>query len=249
MGQGAAEIPGTKLENDDPAIIGGFTLLKRIGAGRQAVTYLGRDPHDSVAAVKVLRPEQCADERAVEAFEKEASILGLVPNTFSPRLYDEGSDGACRYLIMEYMDGRSLAQIITDHGPYTGDDLRNFAIEITRIVATLHEKGIHHGDIKPRHLILGPAGRVFLIDFGVADIDDIQLWRRDMFCLAAVIHYAAGGRFPYEGTPLELATRAMTARVKTANLPPKWRDPLRACLDPKNRNCPNAVDVLAAVSR
>lgn len=237
------------LESGDPEEVGGFALRGRIGSGRQAIVYLGMNAYGAAAAIKVPHPDRLTDRHALDSFEREAGLLGLAPDTLSPRLYDHGWDGERRYLASEFLDSPSLEQVIEADGPFRGDDLRRFAVGVSGLLAALHELGIHHGDLKPRHVMVGPGPRMFLIDFGVADIDDARLRRRDLFCLAAVILYAATGRFPYEGTPLELLTRAVDGRPGTDSLPSTWREPIRACLDLNRRSCPNAMDVLLAVSR
>jgi serine/threonine protein kinase len=239
----------TALQEGDPVKAGVFRLVGRVGAGRQAVVYLGVSPDGQVAAIKILRPELRTDGGALDAFDREVSVLRLAPDAISPRLYGQGWDGGHRFLASEYLNGLSLEEVVGDGGPLAGTELRRFAAGISRIVAELHERRIQHGDIKPRHVIIGPCGRLFLIDFGIAGTGDERLRRRDLFSLAAVILYAAGGRFPYEGTPLEIATRTMAGRADVGMLPSPWRDCLSRCLDPNRRRCPGAADVLKAVSR
>ncbi|MGX1543778.1 serine/threonine protein kinase [Streptomyces adustus] len=244
-----APVGPAPLQAADPVSIGGFELLGRIGAGRQAVVYLGRNTHGESAAVKVLRAERRDDRRSLEAFEREVEALGLAPDSISPRLYGAGWDGRHRYTTSEYLTGPSLEELIRTGGPLGGAELQQFAVGISRLVAELHRLRIHHGDLKPRHVITGPGGRLFLIDFGVAAIGDGALRRRDLFGLASLILYAACGRFPYEGTPLEISTRTMGGRPEIGMLPRSWRNTLRSCLEPNRRFCPSAAGVLRTVGR
>ncbi|MFI6520591.1 serine/threonine protein kinase [Spirillospora sp. NPDC050679] len=229
--------------------LGGFVLGERIGAGRQAVVRLGTDAAGNTAAVKLLRKERLTDSAALEAFEHEAEALRAAPDSFTPRLYSSGWEGPHRYIACEYLPGPSLDQWIEREGPLPPPDLEEFAVRFCGMVATLHEKLIHHGDIKPRHVISGPARRRFLIDFGIARIGDDRLRRRDLFNTAAVLLYAAGGRFPYEGTPMEIASRTLAGRPDLEVLPARWRAVVGRCLDPHDRRRLTAADLVRAVGR
>ncbi|MFW3464516.1 protein kinase domain-containing protein [Streptomyces microflavus] len=231
----------------EPVSLGGFVLGERIGEGRQAVVRLGTDAVGNVAAIKLMRQERLTDGPALEAFEREAEALRTAPDSFTPRLYSSGWEGPCRYLACEYLPGPSLRQRVARGGPLPPPELADFAAQFTGMVAALHEKLIHHGDIKPRHVISGPARRLFLIDFGIARIGDDQLRRRDLFNTAAVILYAAGGRFPYEGTPMEIASRTLAGTPDLAVLPLRWRKVIGRCLDPHDRRRLTAADLVRAV--
>ncbi|GAA4102200.1 serine/threonine protein kinase [Nonomuraea soli] len=233
----------------EPDSLGGFVLGERIGAGRQAVVRLGTDATGNAAAVKLLRKERLADTTALEAFMNEEKALRAAPDSFTPRVYSAGWDGSRRYLACEYLPGPSLEQWIRSGGPLPPLELKEFALRFCRMVEALHERLIHHGDIKPRHVISGPARRLFLIDFGIARIGDDRLRRRDLFNAAAVLHYAAGGRFPYEGTPMEIASRTLAAEPDLRILPAPWRNIVGRCLNPNDRRRLTAADLVRAVSR
>lgn len=237
------------LTAEDPTSVGGFELTERIGEGRQATVYRGVDANGMSSAIKVLHRERTNDGAALEAFDREVKALRAAPDAYTPRVYAEGWQDGNRFIAFEYLPGPSLEQLVAKTGPLPLPDLKGFAVGFCTIVSALHDKLIHHGDIKPRHVIAGPADRLFLIDFGIARIRDPRLRRRDLFNTAAVILYAAGGRFPYEGTPMEIASRALAGKPDLRALPEEWRDVMGRCLDPNRRRCPDVADLIRLVNR
>jgi serine/threonine protein kinase len=237
----------TALQDGDPPAVAGFSLAGRIGEGVQAIVYLGVNEDGEAAAVKVLRSGRLTS-MGLQAFANEVRAIQVAPDSISPRYYCSGRVGESRYMASEYLRGASLEQLIRRNGPLAGPALSQFAVALCAVVVSLHGRGIEHGDIKARHVITGPGGRVFLIDFGIAAFGDARLRRRDLFNLAAVILYAGGGNLPYQGTPLEISTRTMAGKADVSVLPAFWRDTMRRCLDPNQRRCPSAADVLRVVS-
>jgi eukaryotic-like serine/threonine-protein kinase len=88
------------------------------------VVYLGVSAEGQVAAIKILRPELRTGGRALDAFDREVSLLRLAPDAISPRLYRQGWDGGYRFLASEYLNGLSLEEVVGDRGGLAGDRSR-----------------------------------------------------------------------------------------------------------------------------
>lgn len=241
-----------ELSAEDPDSLGGFELVRVIGEGRQGKVYLGVDGRSMPAAIKVLHHARLQEDKdkALRAFDREVEVLSVAPDAFTPRMYKEGWDGETRFLASEFLNGLSLEDRVLDQGPLPPPELRRFAAALCDAVVALHDRAIHHGDIKPRHVIIGPADRLFLIDFGIAQIGSNRLRRRDLFNTAAVILYAAGGRYPYKGSStLDKLSRVFDGRPDLQPVPEEWRGSLRECLNPDPRRRPDAAVLAKAVSR
>src|SRR5215471_19055317 len=155
--------------------IGRYRVEKLLGSGAMGEVYRAHDPViDRRVAIKVLRPELVAgsgSDQLLERFRREARAAGrrFHPNIVA--IWDFGDDDGMPFLVMEYVEGRSLDQIIKSSGPLAPE--RGVAI-ITQVLSALgfaHKNGIIHRDIKPSNIMVLPNGDVKVADFGIARID------------------------------------------------------------------------------
>ncbi len=122
-----------------------------------------------IVAVKVLRPEFVDDEEFLAKFKREAEAVANISHPNIVNVYDVGCDGKVNYIVMEYVDGQNLKEIIKSEGTldeYTALDITK---QIARALSAAHKKGVIHRDIKPHNILISSEGRnVKVADFGIA---------------------------------------------------------------------------------
>ena len=165
---------------DVPQRIGRYTIDRLIGAGAMGNVFLGRDPElDRAVAVKTVRIRDLAAEARqlyLDRFKNEARAAARLHHPNIVAVYDVGEDpDVGPYLVLEYVAGSSLKQLLTSRGPLTPEASVTLADQIGRAIDTAHAAGIIHRDIKPDNLLITPEGRAKLADFGVARVPDAAL--------------------------------------------------------------------------
>jgi serine/threonine-protein kinase len=123
-------------------------------------------------AIKVLRGGALADEVARSRMASEARLASSIhhPGVAQVFDYDAASDshGGMSFIVMEYIDGQSLAQLLREHGPMSVDEVMSVIQQVAEALAAAHAVGVVHRDLKPANIMLTPAGRTVLVDFGIA---------------------------------------------------------------------------------
>ncbi|HXC33267.1 MAG TPA: protein kinase [Verrucomicrobiae bacterium] len=149
--------------------LGAYEVISPIGAGGMGEVYKARDTRlDRTVAIKVL-PDHFADRGALrERFEREAKTIASLNHPHICTLYDVGREGSTDYLVMEYIEGETLAQRLAK-GPLPIQQTLLFAIEIADALDKAHRKGITHRDLKPGNIMLTKSGTK-LLDFGLAKL-------------------------------------------------------------------------------
>ncbi|TYK44882.1 glycine betaine ABC transporter substrate-binding protein [Actinomadura decatromicini] len=149
------------LRPDDPAAIGGYELLGRLGQGGQGVVYLARWPGASGGPVALKTPH------GGRADLSEITLVRQVARFCTARVLDAGTDGDRPYIVSEYVDGPSLKAAVEDGGPLSGVELERLAVGTMVALAATHAADVVHRDFTPGNVLLAPDGpRV--VDFGVA---------------------------------------------------------------------------------
>ncbi len=146
-----------------------YQLENRIGRGGMADVFLARDLLlDRPVAIKVLFPEFAVDPNFVERFRREAqSAAGLNhPNIVS--VYDWGQYSNTYFMAMEYVEGRTLADILRANGSVNSQQAAEIASEVAAAIGFAHRNGVVHRDIKPANILVGSNGQVKVADFGIA---------------------------------------------------------------------------------
>ena len=146
-----------------------YRLTELLGEGGMATIYLGRDLKlDRDVAVKLLRPEYGRDEAFVARFRQEAYAAASLSHPNVVQVFDYGTDDAGPYIIMEYVDGQDLGEILRDRGFVPSAAAARIAMQVADGLAAAHAMGIVHRDVKPSNILVSVAGQVKVADFGIA---------------------------------------------------------------------------------
>jgi len=149
--------------------LGPYEILSAIGAGGMGEVYRARDTRlDRIVAIKVL-PTHLADRSELrERFEREARTIASLNHPHICTLFDIGQEDGIDYLVMEYLEGETLAQRL-QKGPLPLEQVPQYAIEISDALDKAHRKGVTHRDLKPGNIMLTKSGTK-LLDFGLAKL-------------------------------------------------------------------------------
>ena len=152
-----------------------YEVLRKIGVGGQGTAYLCRDLHDKDELHVVLKEtiipvfaNNATTLRELEKFEHEAKILQELKNPGVVNLMQYFIEDHRAYLVLEHVDGQSLAEIVSHDGALSEERVLDFAHQMTDVLSFLHERGVVHRDFTPDNLLLNSKGRLKLIDFNVA---------------------------------------------------------------------------------
>ena len=153
----------------DTLFDGRYQIVRKLGAGGMANVYLAEDQElGRRVAIKILDDRHAGDEQFVERFRREAkNAAGLShPNVVS--IYDRGEAEGTYYIAMEYLDGRSLKELILSRGPAPPRIAIEYARQILAALRFAHRHGVVHRDIKPHNIMVDGEGRLKVTDFGIA---------------------------------------------------------------------------------
>src|SRR5436309_6707961 len=153
----------------DKVFDGRYLITRRLGSGGMADVYLAEDQElGRRVALKLLNERHAADEQFVERFRREAqSAAGLNhPNIVS--IFDRGYAEGTYYIAMEYLEGRSLKELLVRNGPTPIPVSIDYARQILGALAFAHRNGIVHRDIKPHNIVVRKDGRLKVTDRGIA---------------------------------------------------------------------------------
>ena len=146
-----------------------YEIIRSIGEGGMANVYLALDTIlDRRVAVKILRGDLAEDEKFVRRFQREAISASSLNDPNIVEVYDVGEDDGKYFIVMEYVQGLTLKQLIKKRGSLTLPEVQDIMLQLTSAVAHAHESYIIHRDIKPQNVIILEDGRVKIMDFGIA---------------------------------------------------------------------------------
>lgn len=146
-----------------------YQIIKTIGEGGMANVYLAYDTIlDRNVAVKVLRGDLANDEKFVRRFQREALSASSLAHPNIVEVYDVGEDNGQYYIVMEYIEGKHLKQLLKKRGSLTITEVIDIMMQITDGIAVAHDSYIIHRDIKPQNIMILENGLVKITDFGIA---------------------------------------------------------------------------------
>ena len=238
-------------EDDERLLDGRYRLGDRLGSGAVAEVFRAVDERLSrPVAVKLFRGD-AAEE--LQRHEAEMRTLAQLDHPSLVTVYDAGDDDGQPYLVMQLIEGDTLADELR-RGPIGPERTARYGAALADALAYVHERGFVHRDVKPANVLIAGDGRVHLADFGIARlVDSAHVTRTgdvlgtpayfapeqvsggavgaaaDVYALGLMLLECLTGRRPFEGTAMEVAMARMNRDPEIpAQLPASWRDLLRA---------------------
>lgn len=146
-----------------------YQIIKTIGEGGMANVYLAYDTIlDRNVAVKVLRGDLATDEKFVRRFQREALSASSLSHPNIVEVYDVGEDNGSYYIVMEYIEGKHLKQLLKKRGNLTLTEVVDIMLQVTDGMSSAHDSYIIHRDIKPQNIMILENGLIKITDFGIA---------------------------------------------------------------------------------
>jgi eukaryotic-like serine/threonine-protein kinase len=157
---------------DQPVMLGGrYRVENELGRGGMAKVYRGQDTVlGRTVAIKILAPQYAEDQGFVQRFRREAQAAARISNQTIVSVFDTGSDDGVHFIVMEYVEGRTLADYLTGGGRIMPARAIDIAIDVARALEAAHAQGVIHRDIKPGNIMLDGQGDVKVTDFGIARV-------------------------------------------------------------------------------
>ena len=216
---------------------GRYRIVRKLGSGGMANVYLAEDQElGRRVAIKILNDRHANDDQFVERFRREAkNAAGLShPNIVS--IYDRGEAEGTYYIAMEFLDGRSLKELIVSRGPAPISVAIDYTRQILGALRFAHRNGIVHRDIKPHNVLVDSEGRLKVTDFGIARAGASQMTEAgsiigtaqylspeqakgspvdqtsDLYSVGILLYELLTGAVPFTGdTPVEIAMKHLSA--------------------------------------
>lgn len=213
-----------------------YEITEKIAQGGMSVVYKALDLNlNRYDAVKVLKEEFSTDKDILERFKQEANAVAFLSHPNIVNIFNVGSEGNIHYIVMEYVKGQTLKEIIRDQGILHNDVILNYSYQIGRALESAHNSNIIHRDIKPQNIIVTKDELVKVTDFGIAKHSDSATItnsgkiigsahyfspeqargnmtdrRSDIYSLGIVMYEMATGKVPFDAeSPITIALMHM----------------------------------------
>lgn len=248
--------------------IGGYKVLKALGAGGMASVYQAESPDGSEVALKFLHPQIANDPNARKRLQREADAINRVSSSGVAKVFEVNTAGQTPYVAMELIRGVTIAEDVSANGTWDLPDLIDLAQWLAKILEELHHAGVVHRDIKPANIMIAKQGPV-LIDFGISQTPGAERLtatglvtgtpgyispqlihgedarpRDDWWAWLCVLLYCASGHPPFGSGPVEVVLgRISTGKPDFAGLPESWQRVFAAGfqVDPAHRAGPQQL--------
>jgi len=261
------------LRRGDPERLGVYRLTGRLGSGGMGVVYLGLDPDGGYVAVKLVHAQLAYDPEFRGRFRSEVERARQVPSFCTAEVLDADLDHNPPYLVVEYVDGPSLAEVVEERGPLKAANLHSVAVGVATALTGIHGAGVIHRDLKPENVLLAP-GSPKVIDFGIARAFEATSQHTrtdqmvgtvaymaperfasqpgtdltaaaDIFAWGCVVGYAGTGQTPFHGdSPPATAARILTQPPHLAGMAEPLRGLVELALAKDPEDRPTARELL-----
>jgi eukaryotic-like serine/threonine-protein kinase len=261
------------LQASDPERIGPFRVLRRLGTGGMGQVYLARSPGGRAVAIKVIRPELAAKRGFRARFGREVAAAREVSGFFTAAVVGADPDAALPWMATAYVDGPSLADQVEERGPLSVREVVSLAAGLAEGLQAIHRTGLVHRDLKPSNVLLAGDGPR-IIDFGISWVREVDrltddgivvgspgflspeqaLGREvgpasDVFCLGAVLSYAATGWGPFGDGPTQaLLYRVVHESPDLTLVPAALRRLIGGCLAKEPTHRPTTAQLLEQIA-
>jgi serine/threonine protein kinase len=146
-----------------------YRIMDEIGQGSVATVYLAKDTaRNLVVALKIIHPEQAAEGQFLQRFQREAKLLQMLSSPQAVKVFDYGEDEGLNFIVLEYVQGRTLAGILEEEGLLEVNDALDIAKQVGLCLVDAHAKSSVHRDIRPANIMVTAEGAVKVMDFGLA---------------------------------------------------------------------------------
>jgi serine/threonine protein kinase len=244
-----------------------YDLVRHLARGGMADVYEATDRQlQRQVAVKVFRAAAASDRAR---FDAEIVVLAALNHPGLVQVYDAGDQGGDAFVVLELIDGPTLATRLHHHGPFPAMEVAEVGTQVADALAYVHERGIVHRDVTPSNVLCGPDGRPRLADFGIARLVDTTRITSaatalgtaaymapeqvqghdvtpaaDVYSLGLVLLELLTGQQAFTGSPQAAAVARLVRSPEIGSaVPGAWRDPLGAMTDRAAANRPSAADV------
>lgn len=221
----------------DTLFDGRYRIVRKLGTGGMANVYLAEDQElGRSVAIKILDERHAADEQFVERFRREAKNAAALSHPNIVAIYDRGDAEGTYYIAMEYLDGRTLKELLVRFGTPPVKIAIGYTRQVLSALAFAHKHGLVHRDIKPHNVLVDSGGHVKVTDFGIARSEASQMTeagsiigtaqylspeqargapvdaRSDIYSVGVLLYELLTGAVPFTGdTPVEIAMKHLSA--------------------------------------
>ena len=229
-----------------------YELLEKVGEGGMAIVYKARcNKLNRFVAVKILKKEYADNKEIVDKFKNEAMAVAKLSDSNIVNVLDVGTDDNENYIVMEYVNGKTLKELVEEYGKLNYDRAVTISLQIANALECAHKNGIVHRDIKPQNILVTEEGIAKVTDFGIAKSTDSGTltntstilgsahyfspeqakgamvdFRSDIYSLGIVMYEMVTGDVPFDGeSPVTIALKHIQENpINTRIINPKIPD-------------------------